>query len=116
MNNQHRAYYVVPPEHLMDRAEAEVMFGIYPDEAAARTGIRLAEMAIRWRTLDRDMSARLEVFDESWAALAAMPDLLLWLGTLSRHEPDGRGRRARPPITVEEVTTGLEALGFVRRA
>lgn len=118
MDRRHRSYYVVPSVSIMGRAVAEVMFGIYPDPNTPFDGTLMAEMAMRWYPLGNDPapSARLEIYDESWAALAGMPDLLLMLGSMSRHERVSHGSRPKPPLTVEEFTKALEHLGFVRRA
>lgn len=117
MDRRHRSYYVVPPHSLVGRAVAEVMFGIYPDPNAPSDGTLLAEMGMRWYPLgnDREPSARLEVYDESWAALSGMPDLLLMLGSMSRHERMPRHGPQTPALTVEEFTKALDELGFVKR-
>lgn len=117
MDRRHRSYYIVPDNMLGRDAVAEVMFGIYPDPNAPFDGTLMAEMGMRWRTLRGDdaPSARLEVYDESWAALSDMPDLLLMLGSMSRHERMPRHGPQTSPLTVEEFILGLESLGFARR-
>ncbi len=117
MDRRYRSYYVVPHVSIMGRAVAEVMFGIYPDPNAPFDGTLMAEMAMRWYSLGNDPapSARLEIYDESWAALAGMPDLLLMLGSMSRHERISHRGQRKPALTVEEFTKALDDLGFVRR-
>lgn len=113
MNQSHRAFFITSSAHLVRNVKMEVMFGIYP-EGEATPDLRIAEMAFRWYDLENS-TARLEVFDESWAALAEMPDVVAWIGTLSVNKTDQNGRPLRGPVTLREIVQGLERLGFENR-
>lgn len=112
--------YVAPPDGgatAIGRRAPTRYPGEPPDPNAPFDGTLMAEMAMRWYSLGNDPapSARLEIYDESWAALAGMPDLLLMLGSMSRHERISHRGQRKPALTVEEFTKTLDDLGFVRR-
>jgi hypothetical protein len=120
VRTKHLSYYVTPRNLIFGNYVDEVMFGVYPgadERSSTSEGPPLAEMGMRWYDLgsSHDGSARLEIYDSSWAALAEMPDLLMLLGSLSRHETTASGRQKKAPVTVKEFTDGLDALGFERR-
>ena len=120
VHRKHLSYYVTPKNLIFGGYVDEVMFGVYPgtdEKSSVKEGPPLAEMGMRWYDLgsSHDSSARLEIYDSSWAALAEMPDLLMLLGSLSRHETTASGRQKKPPVTIREFTDGLNALGFRRR-
>jgi hypothetical protein len=107
-----RAFFVSSPSNQNAGCVAEVMFGLYP-ENAKDDGIEVCEMAMRWIDLGRGgLAARLEIFDESWRALGTMPDLIEWLGTF---EIPNIRRTGHVVIDVETFVEGLKALGFVDR-
>jgi hypothetical protein len=76
----------------------EVNFGIYHDEGGTS-----GEMSMRWHNLqaNRPPAARLECFEDAFAALASMPDVIAALG-----EQDGK------EIQPEEFCALLLKLGF----
>ena len=61
-----------------DRVVDEIMIGFYFPGEGGTTG----EFAIRWRTIGESAHARLEVFDDGWSALRAMPELVLMLSQI----------------------------------
>lgn len=106
-----RAYYVVKPSDLMPGPIAEVMFGVYPEKDDGE--VALAEMAFRWFQYSNRTHCRLEVFDESWAALSRMPDVFAALGTLVAQPDPGKPWLQPASPTVEKIVETLESLGFV---
>ncbi len=63
---------------------AEIMVSV-----DAPGGGTLGEFGIRWHTFPHYEKTvpRLEVFDDGWASLASMPDLIAALGTLDNTNP-----------------------------
>jgi hypothetical protein len=86
----HRAFYHYGAAWYADavrdtsREADKVNFGIYHDEGGTS-----GEMAMTWRVLNNHEppAARLECFEDAWAVLATMPDLVDALGNLDGENP-----------------------------
>ena len=75
--------------------EPDIMIGFYDEPDGGTTG----EFRIAWS----DIGPQLQVFDDGWSALSAMPDLIIELGELKEV---GGGTR---PVDIQAL---LERLGF----
>lgn len=95
-------------EMLMDRQVDQIAFGTYSDDPNVPT----CEIMLTWIDMTlpgsarRLISPRLEAFDETWAGLAAMPDVLQWLASVSMPG------FSKPSITPDEAEKAFLALGF----
>ena len=73
-SNYHKRYSRSAPRQLDARHVDESTFGIYPNEPGEAVP---ATMAMRWYPAgENSPSPCLEVFDDAWAALAQLTDLL----------------------------------------
>jgi hypothetical protein len=91
----------------------EICLGFKPAEEDVGPERQFAEMVIAWEKLGGGIAARFNVFDENWAALAAMPELISLLGELGANmTPAKHGFASRVPPTIEQVSERLIALGF----
>ncbi len=79
-----------------NRLHSEIHFGIY-----CRGGGCRGEMAMRWHLLGGCLAPHLEVFDDAWAVLADLPELIDWL----RCNNNGKA-------TAEEFSAFLKTIGF----
>ena len=79
-----------------NRLHSEIHFGIY-----CRGGGCRGEMAMRWHLLGGYLAPRLEVFDDAWAILADLPELIDWM----RRENNGKA-------TAEGFAAFLKGIGF----
>lgn len=80
----HEAWYAKHNPRSTRGEVAEVMFGLYPEDGGTS-----GEMALRWYPLTPNAppNPRLEVFDDAWAVLATMPDVLAWLAEHDSKDP-----------------------------
>ncbi len=78
------------------RLHSEIMFGVF-----CRGGGCRGEMSMRWHILGERPVPRLEVFDDAWAVLADLPELIEWLRGKANSEP-----------TAEEFSAFLMSIGF----
>lgn len=79
-----------------DRLHSEIMLGVYHRGGGCR-----GELAMRWHVLGGCLAPRLEVFDDAWAVLADLPELIDWM----RCNNNGKA-------TAEEFGAFLKTIGF----
>ena len=93
----------------------DVIFGLYhPGGGTA------GEMRMAWYPVGDGISPRLEIWDEAWALLAQMPEVLAALASIGAaqsaiKQAPRRRRDANPEITPEQLCAVLERLGFADR-
>lgn len=80
----------------LDETADEIMVGMYHLEGGT-TG----EFGIRWLTVGREPTPRLEVFSDAWHALSCFGDLLTWMASV-----DGQN------VTPKQVAEALRQMGI----
>lgn len=96
-----RAWYAESALDVRRDVKDEVVFGYYDEDPSQ--GCQ-AEMSLRWYLLSGRLVPRLEAFDDSWAALARLQDLLAALAA-----------RDGAKLSADEFCELLLSLGFVDR-
>lgn len=91
-----QAWYAHPA--LFRKSDHEALYG---HEEIGLAGEVEGEVFIRWESLGGREVPQLQVFDDGWALLASVPEVIQMLGRLSDHTP-----------TPDQVIAGLKELGF----
>jgi len=104
-----RRTYVVYGEAWYARGTSSLERNVTEEVTVSREGEDGWEFLVTWHDLSRGRPpfARVEIFDDAWAAFAEVPELFADLATAAASVGDG------PSLTVAEVRILLERLGFV---